>query len=123
MSRLDTIAGKIDYLRELIHQTIAQGIVMSAELNNLKAQVAHNADVDQSAITLIQGLADQIVSLKDDPAALADLANQLQAQADSLAAAVVANTPSAGGGTGNDTTGGGTGNDTVNTGDGNDTVV
>lgn len=69
---------------------------MSA-LSDLQAQVASNVDAEASAVTLIQGIAQQ---LKDalaagpggqDPA-LVDLAAKLHASADALAAAVTANT-------------------------------
>lgn len=66
---------------------------MSVEFEALKAQVEANTQVAESAITLIQGLAAKIEELKDDPAALQALADQLKAEDDALAAAVAANTP------------------------------
>lgn len=65
------------------------------DLTALTAEVARNTTVDQSAITLLQGLAAQIESLKTDPAALQSLADSLRGSSDALAAAVAANTPAA----------------------------
>jgi hypothetical protein len=42
---------------------------------------------------LIQGIAAQLLALKDDPAKIAALSAALKASADNLAAAITANTP------------------------------
>jgi len=68
---------------------------MSAQLDALTAEVTRNTTVDESAITLLQGLAAQIEAMKTDPAALQGLADSLRSSSDALAAAVVANTPAA----------------------------
>ena len=70
---------------------------MSAELDALKAAVARDTDVENSAITLLQGLkaALDAAIAANDPAALAALSASLGANSDALAAAVVANTPAA----------------------------
>ena len=64
-------------------------------LDALKEKVEANGEVSQSAVTLIQGLAQQIRDAADDPAELEALANQLDAQSKSLGEAVAANTPCA----------------------------
>lgn len=66
---------------------------MALDLNALTASVQANTDAEQSAITLITQLADEIRANAGDQAAVDALATQLQDQAASLAAAVVANTP------------------------------
>lgn len=66
-----------------------------ADLTALTAAVTKSTDAEQSAITLLQGLSAQISALKTDPVALQTLADQLNSKADDLAAAVVANTPTA----------------------------
>lgn len=66
-----------------------------ALLDALTSQVAQNVSVEQSAVTLIQGLAAQIAAAGTDPAALAALQTQLNTSATALAAAVAANTPAA----------------------------
>jgi hypothetical protein len=70
--------------------------VMSA-LDDLTAQVTANTSAEQSAVTLIQGLAAQIAAAvnTEDSAALESLAQQLNTSATALAAAVTANTPAA----------------------------
>lgn len=69
--------------------------LMTAQLQTLQAQVAQTDTVIGSAITLLQGLAAQILALKDDPVAIAALATDLQGTTQALADAVAANTPSA----------------------------
>jgi len=69
---------------------------MSAALDALTAQVAATTTVEQSAITLIQGIAAQLaalVALNRYPGQLTALSDQLNASATALSAAVVANTP------------------------------
>jgi hypothetical protein len=65
----------------------------TSALDALTAQVTENTDLEQSAILLIQGLADQIANAGTDPAALAALSAKLKSSADALAAAITANTP------------------------------
>jgi alkylation response protein AidB-like acyl-CoA dehydrogenase len=77
--------------RRRIHQE--QRITMT--LAELKSQVEANVAAEASAVLLIKGLADKLASSANDPAAIAVLASQLKASADTLAAAVVANTPAA----------------------------
>jgi len=64
---------------------------MSAEFDALEAQVAATTSVEVSAVTLIQGIA---AKLADSPTAaeVTALSDQLKISADSLAAAVTANT-------------------------------
>lgn len=88
------------------------------ELDNLTSEVARNTSVDQSAITLLEGLADKLEAMKTDPAKIQALADEMRGSSDALAAAVAKNTPAdtgtGTGGTGGDT---GSGGDT-GTGDG-----
>lgn len=66
---------------------------MSAQLDALQQQVQTNNTLIGSAITLIQGLADQIAANMNDPAALQQLVDDLRAQDDALSQAITANTP------------------------------
>jgi chromosome segregation ATPase len=68
---------------------------MSAELDQLTVDVKKTTDAEDSAILLLQGLAAQLAAIKNDPAAIQALSTTLSSKADELAAAVVANTPSA----------------------------
>lgn len=63
-----------------------------ALLDTLTADVAALTTVDQSAITLINGLAQQIKNAGTDPVALKALTDQIEANTASLSAAVTANT-------------------------------
>ena len=68
---------------------------MSAELDAVKAAVQKNTDAENSAITLLQRLSQLITDNINDKPALQQLAADINAQADALAAAVTANTPAA----------------------------
>ncbi len=81
MQKLDTI--------------LAQGVSMSAALDKITGEVTETKSIIESAVTLINGLAQQIRDLSEDPAALNALADDLDASSKSLADAVAANTPAA----------------------------
>lgn len=71
---------------------------MGQELDDLTAAVQKDTEVDQSAITLLNGLKAKLDAAiaSGDPAALKALSDQLGTNAQSLADAVVANTPAEG---------------------------
>lgn len=81
-----------DEIIRVLHAIQREMKKMSAELDRLTAEVSQTGTVVDSAIALIQGLADQIRQLQTDPAALAKLADDLDAKTNALAAAVEANT-------------------------------
>ncbi len=66
-----------------------------AALDQITADVAANTDATNSAIALLTALHDELVAAGTDPAALAALATNLEANTTALAAAVTANTPAA----------------------------
>ncbi len=68
---------------------------MSAELDALAAQVKATTDVEESAIVLIRGIADQLATCKNEPAKIQALSDTLSASAAKLGASIVANTPAA----------------------------
>lgn len=78
-----------------INFLISKLSTMDQTFLNLQAEVANNTTVESSAIALIKGLASQISAAGTDPAALAAIVTQLQANDAALAAAVSANTPAA----------------------------
>lgn len=80
-------------LTETFLRQLKESDHMTPALEFLATQVTRTKDVVGSAVTLIQGLASQIHAAKDDPAAIAALAQQLHDASDALAAAVAANTP------------------------------
>ena len=67
---------------------------MSAEFDALAAQVKSNSDAEASAIAVINAIAAKLAA-SPTPAQVTQLAADLKASADSLGAAIVANTPSA----------------------------
>lgn len=72
-----------------------EGKRLMAGIDELQTQVQANTDVEASALTLIQGLHDQLVAAGTDPTKLAELKDKLKNSGDALAAAVAANTPAA----------------------------
>lgn len=90
---LDEVKTTLDQIMAAVRVLQERIMDMTAELTTLQDQVTETLSVEQSAIILIQGLADQIAAIKDDPAAIQALADSLHAKSDELAAAVIANTP------------------------------
>ena len=84
----DALGAKLEFLTR-------KETDMSAEVDNLRASVAHISQVGDSAMALINGLAEQLRNIATDPAAITALADELNAKADAIAADVVANTPAA----------------------------
>jgi len=66
---------------------------MTQALDDLRAKVEANSSVIDSAVTLINTLAQQIRDNIDDSDALEELASGLDTKSQALAAAVAANTP------------------------------
>jgi chromosome segregation ATPase len=89
----DETNQKLDAILQKLTDIQRKEETMSAELDALTVQVQATTDVENSAILLIQGIATQLVAIKDDPAKIAALSGTLKASADSLAAAIIANTP------------------------------
>ena len=87
--------NQLDRIESKINRLLKQEAQEMSALDDLKTQVTKNTDLEESAVVLIQGIAQQ---LKDaiaagNPAALTDLAAQLDKSARDLAAAMAANTP------------------------------
>jgi hypothetical protein len=68
---------------------------MALDLSRLEAAVTRQKTVNDSAVTLMGQLAQLVRDTAGDPVAVTALADALDAQAQSLADAVVANTPTA----------------------------
>jgi hypothetical protein len=68
-----------------------------ATMDDLKAAVQRNTDVDASVITLLQGIAQQLKDAQaaNDPAAIQAVIDQIDANTKALSDAVTANTPAA----------------------------
>ena len=86
--KLDLILFKLDNLLGKEEQIIM-------DLTALTNQVKANTDAEASAVILLQGLSAKLTQFAGDPAQINALATQLNTSAAALAAAIVANTPSA----------------------------
>jgi hypothetical protein len=64
---------------------------MTISLDELKAKVDAEETVEQSAITLLQGLSAQLKDAKNDPAKIQAIADEIDSDSANLAAAVAAN--------------------------------
>lgn len=90
---LDRIETRLDRMSRAQKLQLKLELKMSKELDDLTAAVAHNTDVENSAITLLQGLKAQLDAAGTDPVKLAELSASLGTSTDALAAAITANTP------------------------------
>lgn len=84
-SQLDRIESKLDRI-------LQQENTSNMTLQELKTQVEKNTAVEESAVTLINGIAQQLKNAAQDPAAIQALADELAKSGADLAAAVTANT-------------------------------
>jgi hypothetical protein len=89
---LRVIADKLDAIGTRQQQ---QGDQMALDLSRIESEVAENTDATQSAVSLLDTLAEEIRNNTNDPAALNALADALSGNSDRLAAAVTRNTPAA----------------------------
>lgn len=65
-------------------------------MDKIAAAVAKEKDVEASAAKLLKALSDKIAATAGDETKATDLADQINANADALSAAVAANTPAEG---------------------------
>lgn len=95
MASLSRIELRLNQHGSLLAALVTGDQIMSSQLDALTSQVAQVETVEQSAVTLIKGLADQLKAISNDPVAILALADRLHTSSDALAAAVTANTPAA----------------------------
>ena len=90
MRRLDLIDQKTDLIKESTE-------TIMATIQELKDAVARNTSVDDSVLTLLQGISQQLKDAQaaNDPQAISDVIAQLDANTQKMTDAVTANTPSA----------------------------
>jgi hypothetical protein len=80
----------------LLHKVLQNQEIILAQIDDLKAAVANDTTVEQSAITLLQGLSTQLSAALAGANSSADVQaviDSINANASTLAAAVAANTP------------------------------
>lgn len=89
------ILWRLDYLINLVHRMVREEERQMSALTDLQAEVEKVKTVEASAVTLITQIAQMLrdAIAAGDPAALTDLAAQLDTSATALADAVAANTP------------------------------
>lgn len=96
---IDRKLCEISITQELILKKLQrltrQEAKMATDLTALTAAVTRDTEVSTSAITLLNHLSELLAASATDPAAIQSIAESLTANADALAAAVVANTPAA----------------------------
>lgn len=86
---------RVGEVLRLLHTILGKETTIMADLTSLTAAVERAVTVEESAITLIQGIAAELAAAKNDPAAVQALADKLNTGADALSSAVTANTPAA----------------------------
>lgn len=90
---LARLFSTLDRIETALADSSRREISMANALDHISASVAATKTLDASILKLVSGLAQQIREKSGDPVALEALANDLDAQNATLAAAVVANTP------------------------------
>jgi low affinity Fe/Cu permease len=89
------IDAKLDYIIRLLTQIVTEEKHMALDLTALQAEVEKTVGIEESAVVLIQTIADELKAAAGDPAAVQALADKLAAAAGPLSDAVAANQPPA----------------------------
>jgi len=92
-ARLASIERKLATLGLAATAEKERDAMAQADIDALKAKVTANTDATNSAVSLIGTLAQLIRDNADDPVELRAIADQLEANSQSLGTAVTANTP------------------------------
>lgn len=93
--QLHRIERKLDLLLHLNNLELKDDRKIMADLTEITANVAKIDTAEASAVQLLGDLKTRLDAAGTDPVALKALSDDLGSHADQLAAAVVANTPSA----------------------------
>jgi hypothetical protein len=91
----DEFSEKLDEVLRLLRTIAKVEVFTVANLDEIRDAVAGNTDAVNSAVQLMVSLADALEAAASDPAQVTELAQQLRANTQVLADAVVANTPAA----------------------------
>lgn len=89
---LRRLERKVDAMIQLLTTVSTRTGDIVTDLSALQSAVEENTSVDESAIQLLEGLADKIEELSTDPEALAAFVGDLRSSSAGLAASVAANT-------------------------------
>jgi hypothetical protein len=100
MAEFDTLMSRLDGIQTALNRLLGMSLgdarrdkKMVGSVDELKKAVAEQKDATQSAVTLIEGLADQLDDAGGDEAAVAEIAAEIRSSAQALAKAVTENTP------------------------------
>ena len=93
--QLDRIEASLKKLENLLFAIATTEKEEAMTLAQLKVQVEKNTAIEESAVSLINGIAQQLKNAANDPAAIQALADELTQSGTDLAAAITANTPAA----------------------------
>jgi uncharacterized protein YoxC len=89
---LEELTQHMGEIKALLDNLNAREDFLMSILTDLEAKVAHQSTVVNSVLELVKGLSDKIKDAGLDEAKLAEIAAELDANSDKLAAAVAANT-------------------------------
>lgn len=92
---LNEINSKLDILLQLTRNTNMKENIIMADITALQAAVEQETEVTTSVVTLLTELAAELSAANGDQAAIDEVVAKITANADTLAAAVTANTPAA----------------------------
>lgn len=95
--RLDHYLHYNEEIATLLKQILKKESLIMATMQELQAAVQRNTSVDDSVITLLQGISQQLkdAQAQNDPKAIQDVITQLDADTQKMTDAVTANTPAA----------------------------
>ncbi len=89
------IHRKLDFIIDLLREQRHREIKIMATIDDVQAAVAAETTEIGSVVTLLGQLHDMVLAAGTDPAKLQAALDSINANKDALAAAVLANTPSA----------------------------
>jgi chromosome segregation ATPase len=91
----EEVLARLDALQNEIGLILDRQELIMATMADLEAAVTRNTDVDESVLTLLAGISQQLKDAQGDPAKIADVIAKLDANTQKMADAVSANTPAA----------------------------
>lgn len=89
------ILWRLDYVIGLLQRLVRMEVAQMATLEDVRTKVAKVETVEQSAVVLLNELAQMVRDAADDPAEIQAIADRLESTSTALADAVTANTPAA----------------------------
>jgi hypothetical protein len=91
----EEVLARLDALQSEIGLILDRQEIIMATMADLEAAVTRNTDVDESVLTLLAGISQQLKDAQGDPAKIADVIAKLDANTQKMSDAVTANTPAA----------------------------